>query len=368
MGRCNMFVRRKARMFLKCTSIGLALTLTFCVFSAHLQAASEGEGKDLMAPPSLEEARKEAKVVWYGSLALNSVTEFLKYFKKKYPYITVEYVRIGSTAVPLKIKNEYRAGLHIPDVIGTSAFPHYLMIKDGVLGKYLSPERKAIPEGFKDKEGYWNAWLLTLYTISYNTKMVSPAEAPRSYEDLLNPRWKGKGKIAMNRDDVKWFIAMLQLMGEEKGLAYMRALLQQGLTIYGIGHSQMANLLAAKEFAVGVCIFPDQVEELKGKGAPMEWVRTSPILVLPSLISITRYPPHPNAAKLFIDYVLSDEGQRSVQASGLRREAIIPRTTQKASAESIKVLEKLNLFPLNPALAEKYDYYEKMWKTVFFSR
>src|SRR5919108_2557116 len=141
----------------------------------------------------VEAARKEGKVVWYTSLALPSAEKVAKLFETKYAGIKVEVHRTGSQRILQRVMQELQANIKNVDVIHTSDAGHYVLLKDKkLLAKYTPAGVERFPDGFKDKDGYYYGLRATVNAIFYNTKAMSAAEAPKTWKDLLDPKWKGK--------------------------------------------------------------------------------------------------------------------------------------------------------------------------------
>jgi len=149
--------------------------------------------------------------------------------------------------------------------------------------------------------------------MMYNTKLVPLNIAPKSFDDLLNPFWKGK--ISMDTELYEWFEGQLRVRGREKGLEFMRRLKAQE-PVFRRGRAAQAELVAAGEFAVTVEVYGHRAQEIKEKGAPINWVAVEPVLIHPLVGLIAKNGPHPNAARLFMDFILSKEGQTKVRDEG----------------------------------------------------
>jgi len=189
----------------------------------------------------------------------------------------------------------------------------YFLKKKNLLGKYLPAEAKHLHKGFFDSEGYWSAVYMMPNVIGYNTRMVKRNEVPRLDEDLLNPKWKGK--IGMDHTKPEWFAWKLKRMGEEKGIAYMKKLGAQELRLYA-GLTIITNLLAAGEFPLVLNTYVHNAEDAKRKGAPVDWVAQEPVFTKFQPIGVGARAAHPNAAKLFVDFMLSEDGQKIIASFG----------------------------------------------------
>lgn len=276
------------------------LLIAFCAPNIVRAQVSAGRAK------LIEEAKKEGKVVFYSGSNANDANAIKAGFEKKYPFIKFEYFRAGKDKLLGKYLTEVRAGTFLPDVYQSSVFPMTTLQQRGLLAKYLSPERDAISSALRERDGYWTAVVLNAMTIAYNTQLVRADEIPKSYEELLLPKWKGKLGLDLNKTE--WFVAMFQMMGGEKGRKYMEALRKQNVEARD-GNTITGQLLAAGEFSVVVSQYPTSIEEMKKAGAPVEWVAWQPYFVYAQGIAVTAKNSHPAAGRLFVDYCLSKEGQ-----------------------------------------------------------
>lgn len=305
----------------------------------------------------IEAAKREGKVVWYTSMGVDDSQLFAKAFSKNYPDIRVHVVRASSEKLLNRILTEARTGKYLFDVVTLGGFEIHSAQKHGLLGKYVSPESVVYKDGFKDPEGYWTDIWDTYYVIGYNTKKVTKEEAPRSWEDLLAPKWIGK--FAMEEEGYEWYAGMLQAMGEEKGKAFMHALARQDIR-WRRGLNLMAQLLVTGELSLAMS-YAHGIDQKKKKGAPVEWVTTTdPVIVALHPMGIGAKADHPDAAKLFIDFALSREGQSLIQSF-----ARTPARPDLDFSASQVDLSKLALFPIPPSAAENYQEYVEEYRRIF---
>jgi iron(III) transport system substrate-binding protein len=263
--------------------------------------------------PSVESAGQEGRFTWYTSMNIDDSQPLLDAFMKKYPFIKAELWRGSSEKVLNKIQTETRAGKFLFDVVAVNAFEAGFIKANKLALPYIPPSAKVYRRGFVDPEGYWVDVYDNYYVLGYNTRLVTKAEAPKSWEDLLDPRWKGK--FAMDPEDHPWFLALQQAWGKEKAERYGRALAGQAVQ-WRKGHTLIAQLLTAGEFHLGL-VYAHRIEELKQKGAPVDWVTTTdPIPVEVHPILIAAKAQHVNAAKLFVEFVTSKEGQSLIKGFG----------------------------------------------------
>src|SRR5713101_7051545 len=258
----------------------------------------------------VEAAKKEGKVVWYTSLALTSAEKVAKLFEAAYPGVKVEVHRTGSERILQRVMQELQANLKIADVVHTSDAGHYVLLKEKkLLMKHTPAGVDRFPPSFKDKDGYHYGLRATVNVIAYNTKAVSPAEAPRTWKDLLDPKWKGKlvtahpgysGVIATH------VLALVHLHGWDyfKQLAQSKPMLVQSAV-------DPAGVVASGERPVAVNGGDYTFYQIKKKGNPVEIVFPKegvPLVISPT--AIAAFAPHPNAAKLFTDFIFSRDVQQ----------------------------------------------------------
>jgi iron(III) transport system substrate-binding protein len=294
--------------------------------------------------------------MFYSSMNTPDVNQLFDGFRKRYPFIAPKAYTTRSAALLERVITEARAGRHFADVIQGNAFTLYLLAKRGHTDAYLSPEAKTYPDSFRDPANGWIAVYLQLNVIGYNTKLVSRSEAPKGYDDLLNPKWKGR----MGLDDKQyiWFDGMLKVLGREKGLAYFKRLAGQTIN-FRSGNSLLANLLAAGEFGVLINTRPESVDELKQKGAPVEWVAPRPTTANVLPIAIAKNAQHPNAGKLFMDYMLSEDGQKLLISMG--RTPVRPAV----AATNPRLSQGIDIAVNDPGMAERFDQVVEQYKGVF---
>ncbi len=261
----------------------------------------------------IEKAKQEGQLSFYTNLNIGESKPWLDAFEKKYPFIKTQLIRIGGTAIASRIVTEAQAGRHLWDVAGPLMLYAKEILKRGLVAAYDSPERKVYRSEFKDKEGLWTALVLNNSTMMYNTKLVPAKQAPRSYDDLLQPFWKDK--ISMDTELYEWFEGQLRVRGREKGLDFMKKLKAQN-PVFRRGRTAQAELVAAGEFAVTVEVYAHRAQEMKEKGAPVNWVVVEPVIIHPLVGIIAKNAAHPATARLFMDYILSKEGQIKVRDEG----------------------------------------------------
>jgi iron(III) transport system substrate-binding protein len=328
------------------TMAGLLLTF---ILQAALAAAQD-------TAKLIEGAKKEGRMIFYSSLNVEDNNGLLRKFEEKYPFIKTELNRLTADRLLIRFQSEARARKHVADVLLNGGARTYITKKEGLLMKYVSPESKHYGAGFKDADGYWTDTYLNAHVLVYNTRMVKAAEVPRTHADLLKPQWAGK--FVMVSKAYEWFLKVLKLTGEEKGLEYFKQLAAQKPG-FRIGSSQVAELVAAGEHPIGINTYSTNIEDLKARGAPVEWVPLDPVVAILHPIAINANAPHPHAAKLFVDYVLSKKGMMLLRSfkripSRLDVEPVVPRLTKG-----------IKFHPSEPELAEEFDKYARIFQNIF---
>ena len=296
----------------------------------------------------IEGAKKEGRLVLYTGMETEEAGIFTKEFTKKYPFVKTDVFRAAGEKVQARIIVEHRANTHLADVFQTSIVQVYQLKNAGMLARYISEEAPAFAEGFKDPQGYWTTFYQIPYVIGYNTRQVAAKDVPGSYEDLLHPKWKGL--ISLETEEYQWFYNVLQIMGWDKALDFMKKLATQNLQMRK-GHTLLAQLVAAGESAIATVVYSNRVERMKATGAPIEWVRfKGPTITAINAISIPDKAPHPNAARLFVDFALSREGQGLLRAQ--RRVPARP----DVAPDPPSLTKGLNLYPARPdGMIENYN-------------
>jgi len=305
----------------------------------------------------IESARKEGEVIAYANLNVAAASVLTDGFMKKYPFIKARIVRLSGTAIINRVEAEARAGKVSSDVIMSGQLGILAFEEKKVFARYLSPLRVLYPQGFKDKEGYWTVFFTNLMVSSYNTRRVKEEEAPRRLEDLLRPRWKGK--MAMDTESYVWFGAVLQYLGEEAGLRFMRKLNEQDLS-HVRGRRHMNQLVAAGEHDLAVETNLNSVLSLTKEGAPLWFAPIQPLFLAPSMLFLNQNAPHSHAGALLIDYLLSEEGQRMIASTDRT-----PAHRKARSAES-RFLEGLEIrMPEVVDIGKRYNAIAKQYREIF---
>jgi iron(III) transport system substrate-binding protein len=290
-------VEAKNILFLKVAAFILVLVLGW-------SAAAQSQPKEVV-----EGAKKEGQLVFYSGIPIPDAQSILSALERKYPFIKTTFYRATGPALVSRIQTEQRAGSHIWDVMNSTGFEPYALLEQGYFAKHDSPERKFFPDGHKDNEGYWTTMYTSPMIVSYNTRLVPPGDLPKEYLDLLQPKWKGR--LGLDSSDFEWYANLRKIWGAEKAQKFLEGLRRQEVRLVQ-GRALLTELLTGGEIAILVNNFLQNAVEAKRKGSPVELLALDPVVSAAGLVGINKLAPHANAAKLFVDFVLSKEGQELI--------------------------------------------------------
>lgn len=257
----------------------------------------------------LEAAKAEGEAVIYANMDVTAMKPLADGFMRKYPGVKATSVHFSGAAIITRIESESRVGKPLSDLVLSGQLGVLASIERRIAARYRSPEREALRESFRDKDGLWTAYMTNVMVSAYNTKLVKKEDLPRTIEDLLKPRWKNK--LVMDSQSYVWFGAMMQHLGEDNGPRFMKRLNEQNLQ-HSRGRRLMTQLLAAGEHELAVETNLNSVVSLSRQGAPLGFAPIQPYFLSPSLMFLSAGAPHPFAGALFSDFLLSEEGQRII--------------------------------------------------------
>ncbi len=305
-------------------------------------------------------ANQEKEVVWYTTTSAGDNQAIVEGFTKKYPFVKVQALRSTGEKLRQRVLTETSAGQFLSDIVSVSSMEMGLIKSKNLLQSYDAPEAQSYPTGAKDKENYFTAIYARNFVIGYNTAMITEKERPKDWPDLLNPKWKGK--VGMDEEEFEWYGTLVDYWGREKAGKFIKALAAQQPTLRR-DHSLLAQLLAAGEFPIAI-VFPFEIEQLKRRGAPVDWSMTSdPIVTSINVIALSARAPHPNTAKLFINYILSEEGQNIIR--NVSRVPIRPGV-KPTVAKLDQSTMKIHYVPSE--MFKKISDYEKEFREIFWKK
>lgn len=265
----------------------------------------------------IDAAKEEGEVVWYSSLIVNQlVRPVAEAFEAKYG-IKVQYSRTPAGEMALKLLNEIKANSVQADAFdGNSAFFQVMPLDN--LVAYAPEAAAAYPAELKDADGRYHAINLAVLTAGVNTSLVPDAEWPKTYDDLLDPKWKGKmaWTTDLTPNGPPGFIGnILKVYGEEKGMEYLTRLATQNIVKVPASQRVVLDQVIAGEHQIGLMTFNHHSVISAAKGAPVTWLKMEPLVSTGNYVGLLKNSPHPNAGKLFVDFILSEEGQKVFQAA-----------------------------------------------------
>jgi iron(III) transport system substrate-binding protein len=336
----------------------LVALAALCIAPGHAQqkpAANQAiylyQGPD-RAERLAVQAKREGALVLYSTMTLEDAAPLLAAFEKKHA-IKVSMWRAVNQKLVQRALAEARAGRHGVDVFEGSGPGLEILHREGLLEKFWSPAFADIPQQAFPRHGYYAPDNLLFTVMGYNTRLVQPEEVPRSYEDLLQPRWSGR--FGIEASNVAWFAAVAKAMGEEKGLAYFQKLAAMRPQVRS-GHTLMTELVAAGEIPLVLTLYNQAVDKMKEKGAPIDWRPLSPAFGRADGIAVAKHAPHPHAALLFADFVLSPEGQRII-----KERARVPVNREVDSSFDQQVFRIIDL----AGLLDEWETWENRWHSLF---
>ncbi len=267
----------------------------------------------------IEGARSEGEVVFYSAMIVNQALRPLsEAFMKRYPYIKVNYWRAESAGIFTKLSAEVRAGKVVADVVeGTGVGES--VIQAGFAQPYATPAIEDIPEAYRDPNGLWTPTRRSFFGIAYNTKATPQGDVPKTYEDLLDPRWKGRmAWHAGSASGADLFVTNLRMAwGEERTRAYLTKLGEQKIAaLSGASARGLVDRVIAGEIALALNIFAHHPLISQAKGAPTSSILMDPVATTVGTMIIPKGIRHPHAAMLLADFILSREGQSILSEAG----------------------------------------------------
>jgi iron(III) transport system substrate-binding protein len=310
--------------------------------------------------PLIAKAREEKDLVWYTTTSAGDNQAIIAGFTRKYPFLKAQTLRTTGEKLRQRVLAEAAAGQFFSDVVSVSGLEMGVLKSKNLLQPYVPPEGESYPAGAKDRDGYYTAIYARNFVIGYNTAMIPEKDRPKDWPDLVEPRWKGK--FGIDEEEFEWYGTIIDYWGREKAGKYMKALAAQQPQLRR-GHSLLAQLMAAGEFPVAL-VFPFEIEQLKRRGAPVDWSATSdPIVTSINVVALSAKAPHPNGAKLLINYIISEEGQNIIR--DVSRVPVRPGVKPLAAKLDQSTL-KIRYVPAD--MFRKIPEYEKEFREIFWKK
>ncbi len=300
-------------------------------------------------------AKKEGSLLLYTSFAPKDLAVLVQGFEKKYG-IKVNNWRASSNDVLQRVMTESTANRFEADVVHISAPEMEALHREKLLQPAKSPYFKDIVPAWLPAHREWVSTYLIVFAQAYNTEKVKKEELPKSYRDFLDPRWKGR--LGLEEKSQEWFYAVVKSMGEEKGLKFFRDLVVINKPSVRSGHSTLNNMVVSGEVPFALAVYNYMPAQAKRQGAPVDWFVLDPAIARGNGIGLSKKAPHPNAAMLFYDYLISD-GQQM-----LAKMQFIPTVKNVESP-----LKEKHLTLIDPAASlNEYDRATKLYEEIIFNK
>jgi iron(III) transport system substrate-binding protein len=296
-------------------------------------------------------AKKEGSVTFYTSITNEIVQKLMADFEGKYG-VKVKLWRSGDGVVLQRILSERNAGRPQVDAVNIGSAEMEMAHREKVLQSFKSPVQDNLIAGAVGSNNEYTATFVNVMLQAYNTNTVKKEELPKTYQDLLNPRWQGR--LGIEATDEEWFYEVITQMGEEKGLRYFRDLVAANKPSLRTGHSLLGNLVASGEVPLGLTVYAHTVLAAQKKGAPINYVLLEPAIGVSFSMGLSNLAPHPNAALLFYEYMLTD-GQKII--------ADLDYTPTNKSIDS--PFKNSHYVMTNQSrFLDQYDKWEKLWNDI----
>jgi iron(III) transport system substrate-binding protein len=344
----------KRRQFV--TTLAAALAACGLINAAHAQSLAELAAYD---KPDREQkllagAKKEGELSIYTSAQSDDMGALVKAFEAKYPGIKVTMWRSSSEKVLQRAVQEARAGRNTMDVAETNGPELEAMHREKIVQKMTSPYLKdLIPQAILP-HGEWTGTRLNVFVQAYNTKAIKKEELPKKWEDLADPKWKGK--LGIEQEDSDWLAGQYAEMGAQKAEQVFRDIVAKAGVSVRKGHTLLTQLVASGEIPLALTVYNYKAEQLKGKGAPIDWFTIGPAIARPNGIAVSNKAPHPHAAVLFYDFEISPEGQQV-----LAKRDFVP-TSKKVDTPLNKIPMK---FVDSRVQLDEFQKWEKLYGDIF---
>lgn len=313
------------------------------------------------AQPSIEAAKKEGKLVIYGSLESGIMDEVEKAFTKKYG-IPIEYFRAASNKTLDRVLTEARAGRVMSDVVVTNSGPMLLLKKENVFAKYVSPEAASFPPELRDPDGMLSpVYRQVIVGILYNTKLVKPEEAPKSLDELLTPKWAGRWVMpdpSRHFTTGVWTRNLAEIYGKDH-MAFLKKM-AAAKPILVESFIPSAQKIISGEALAGIT-YVKYVHIFGKEGAPLDYVRLPKMLADGHQIGIQAKAPHPNAARLFHDFFISREAMEIMAKEG-------EFVTAKGVYPPIKDADKIKAVSMEELDRNQYKKWAQEMRQLFVGR
>ncbi|MGH7793695.1 MAG: ABC transporter substrate-binding protein [Candidatus Binatia bacterium] len=261
-----------------------------------------------------EGSRKEGRLNFIHTFRGKLARGHVRLFEKRYPFVKVEMADMGSQDAAERFIAEETAGRHLTDTISLAVPDMPVILKQKLVANYPTPATRRVPnqfQGFLDKQNQWVPWYWSEHGISYNTSLIPSDKAPKSWQDLCNPAYKGQ--VSFDPPETRFMVGLYVMMGDEKFQAWLKCM-GENQPIIQRGHTQRMNLMLSGDHAIqgDNFLYVGAQEKKKDPKTPYAIVYSAPILAYAGAMIINKNTQNPHAAALFSDWTLSEESQKYV--------------------------------------------------------
>ena len=257
-----------------------------------------------------EGAKKEGPLSIYTSAQSDDMGALVAGFERKYGLKTTTW-RAGSENVLQRVVTEARGNRHTVDIVETNGPELESIHREKLFQPVKSPALAQLIPQAPRPHGGWVGTRLNVFVQAYNTNLVKKGELPKTWDDLLQPRWKGR--LGIEAEDQDWLAGVMAELGEAKGIKLFKDIVAaQGISVRK-GHTLLTQLVVSGEIPFALTVYNYKAEQLKNKGAPINWMSIGTPIARPNGVGVVRQAPNPHAAVLFFDFELSEEGQKILQ-------------------------------------------------------
>ena len=353
-------MRRKGKVLARCF-ITLVGFLTISSVSLHGATIAEVSAKIKTLKASerlnylLKGAQAEGELVYYGTLPIDEFLPLAQVFNRRYRSMALQHYFAPRDGILARTLTEARAGRHAVDVIQVDLSYGYQLLNASLVHPYSITGVQRFYDGTYDPEGYWHSMYYLTTALIYNTKAVKPEQAPKSYEDLLSPNWKGK--MLFDPEAGYLLAAMEEAWGKEKAVGYLTRLAKQDLS-YRRGGTLTTQVVSSGEYPIGIVINGETSAAVREKGAPLGFKVLAPTIIKPEGFFLAKNAPHPHAALLFAEWAFSDEAQ-SFLATHLGK-----GSARKGVRSKFKEFQLRPDYVVNPKLGANLQNYIQQFRKI----
>jgi iron(III) transport system substrate-binding protein len=336
---------------IKASMASLLLTLNFYGATLALAQAEiallHGENRQQRL---IDGARKEGELTLYNVMPAGDMAPVIDAFTKKYG-IKVKAWRSGSEAVLQRIVTEARGGRFDVDIVENNSPEMEALYREKLLQQVNSPSHADILPQAIPAHREWVGNTIDIFVQAYNTNKVKKDELPKTYQDLLDPKWRGR--LGIEAEDQHWFALLTQELGQEKGIKLFKDIVDTNGMSVRKGHSLLANLVASGEVPLALTVLNYAPEQLKQKGAPIQSFILSPAIAYFRGIGLSRKAPHPHAAMLFYDFLQGDEAQQIL--FNRSKIPVSKRIGRQVETQTLKFIDPVQFLDMNAKWISAYE-------------